>query len=216
MFFFFFFFFFFLLLLLLLLFLTSNKPDRHDGRVPSQQGASTTCNLTYWEVSHQTYLQTLLASLVVAKGHNSDLLSGRGGGGGGSKERSVWPKGRHFRLQWRRGKGGGGELLTKIHVTYSRHQLPFDTNNYLHPGKTFLPGTYFFLQNLPASKNWPEEQIFWGTDPLGVPVFHLPCTLHWINKLPVLARGGRYSWVPWSPLSSQGAKSHSSLLEAKL
>ena len=74
------FFFFFFFLLLLLLFLTSNKPDRHDGRVPSQQGASTTCNLTYWEISHQTYLQTLLASLVVAKGHNSDLLSGRGGG----------------------------------------------------------------------------------------------------------------------------------------
>ena len=77
--------FFFFLLLLLLLFLTSNKPGRHDGRVHSQQGASTTCNLTYWEVSHQLYLQTLLASLVVAKGHNSDLLSGRGGGGGVGK-----------------------------------------------------------------------------------------------------------------------------------
>ena len=30
------------------LFLT---PSKTDGRVPSQQGAPTTCNLTYWEVS---------------------------------------------------------------------------------------------------------------------------------------------------------------------
>ena len=146
-------FFFFFFFLLLLLFLTSNKPDRHDGRVPSQQGASTTCNLTYWEVSHQTYLQTLLASLVVAKGHNSGLLSGRGGGGGGLGKIGV-AKRATFSPSVKR-----GELLTKIHVTYSRHQLPSDTNNYLHPGKTLVPGTYFFLQNLPASKNWPEEQI---------------------------------------------------------
>ena len=39
----------------------------------SMHGAPTTCNLTDWEVSQQTYLQTLRASLVVAKGHNSDL-----------------------------------------------------------------------------------------------------------------------------------------------
>ena len=113
-------------------------------------------------------------------------MGGEGGGGGlgkiGVAKRAT------FSPSVKR--GGRGELLTKIHVTYSRHQLPSDTNNYLHPGKTLIPGTYFFLQNLPASKNWPEEQILWGTDPLGVPVFHLPCTLHWINKLPVLARGG--------------------------
>ena len=30
------------------LFLT---PSKSDGRVPSQQGAPTTCSLTYWEVS---------------------------------------------------------------------------------------------------------------------------------------------------------------------
>ena len=152
--------FFFFFLLLLLLFLTSNKPGRHDGRVHSQQGASTTCNLTYWEVSHQLYLQTLLASLVVAKGHNSDLLSGRGGGVGGGgvgRKDRCGQKGDIFAFSEE--GGGRGELLTKIHVTYSRHQLPFDTNNYLHPGKTLVPGTYFFLQNLPASKNWPEEQI---------------------------------------------------------
>ena len=45
------------------LFLTLSKTD---GRVPSQQGAPTTCSLTYWEVSQQTYVQTLLATLGVA------------------------------------------------------------------------------------------------------------------------------------------------------
>ena len=42
------------------LFFTQRKSD---GRVPSQQGARTTCNLTFWEVSQQTYVQTLLPSL---------------------------------------------------------------------------------------------------------------------------------------------------------
>ena len=45
------------------LFLT---PSKSDGRVPSQQGAPKTCNLTHWEVSQLTYVQTLLASLGVA------------------------------------------------------------------------------------------------------------------------------------------------------
>ena len=44
------------------LFLT---PSKTGGRVPSQQGKPTTCNVTYWEVSQQTYVQTLLASLDV-------------------------------------------------------------------------------------------------------------------------------------------------------
>ena len=50
------------------LFLT---PSKTDVRVPSQQGAPTTCNLTYWEVSQQTCVQTLLASLGVVIGQNS-------------------------------------------------------------------------------------------------------------------------------------------------
>ena len=29
------------------------SPSKTDGRVPSQQKAPTTCNLTYWEVSQQ-------------------------------------------------------------------------------------------------------------------------------------------------------------------
>ena len=61
------------------LFLT---PSKTGGRVPSQQGAPTTCNrLTYQEVS-----QKLLASLGVVIGQNSALSLGKavkGGGGGG-------------------------------------------------------------------------------------------------------------------------------------
>ena len=44
------------------LFLT---PSRTDRRVPSEQGAPTLCNLTYWEVSQQTYIQKLQASLLL-------------------------------------------------------------------------------------------------------------------------------------------------------
>ena len=44
-------------------------PSKTDGRVPSQQGAPTTCNLTYWDISQQTYVQRLLlASLGVVIG----------------------------------------------------------------------------------------------------------------------------------------------------
>ena len=50
-------------------------PSKTDGRVPSQQGAPTTYNLTYWEVSQQTYVQTLLSSLGVVIGQNSVLTS---------------------------------------------------------------------------------------------------------------------------------------------
>ena len=58
------------------LFLT---PSKTGGRVPSQQVALTTCNLTYWEVSQQTYVQTLLASLGVVIGQNSGFPLGVGG-----------------------------------------------------------------------------------------------------------------------------------------
>ena len=49
------------------------------------------CNLTYWEVSQQTYVQILLASLGVVIGQNSALpLGRRGGGGGGGKTIRIW------------------------------------------------------------------------------------------------------------------------------
>ena len=45
-------------------------PSKTEGRISRQQSAPTTCNLTYWEVSQQTHLQTLLATLGVVQGHN--------------------------------------------------------------------------------------------------------------------------------------------------
>ena len=79
-------------------------PSKTVGRVPSQQGAPTTCNLTYWEVSKQTdrqtdslhfstmiskamqlmgsYVHTLLVSWDVAIGQNSALPREGGKGGG--------------------------------------------------------------------------------------------------------------------------------------
>ena len=47
------------------LFLT---PSKTVGRVPSQQDAPKTCNLTYWEAPQQTYAQRLRASLGVIIG----------------------------------------------------------------------------------------------------------------------------------------------------
>ena len=65
-------------------------PSKTDGRVPSQQGAPTTRNLTSWQVSKRTYVQKLLVSMGVVIEHNSDLQSRRGGG---RKGIWVWPKG---------------------------------------------------------------------------------------------------------------------------
>ena len=53
------------------LFLTASQTDEE---VPSQQGAPSACNLTYWEVFRQTYVI----------GQNS-ALRGKGGGGGRAK-----------------------------------------------------------------------------------------------------------------------------------
>ena len=61
------------LLVNIYLFLT---PSKTDGKVSSQQGAPTTWNLTYWEVSQKTYVQTLLVSLC------GPLQWGAGGAGG--------------------------------------------------------------------------------------------------------------------------------------
>ena len=50
-------------------------PSKNDGRFPSQQGAPSACNLTYWEVSQETQ----------AIGQNSPLQ----GGGGFDKKLGV-------------------------------------------------------------------------------------------------------------------------------
>ena len=153
--------FFFFLLLLLLLFLTSNKPGRHDGRVHSQQGASTTCNLTYWEVSHQLYLQTLLASLVVAKGHNSDLLSGRGRGGGGVRKDRCGQKGDIFAFS----EEGGSFWQKSMSPILDINCPPTPTIIFIPAKLSFPEHIFFFKIFQPAKiglKNWYyEEQIHW-------------------------------------------------------
>ena len=78
-------------------------PGKTDGRVPSQQGAPTTCNLTYWEVSQQTYFETLLASLGVVIGQNS--VPQWGWGGGGAPKVEIHP--------YSRGEGEGKEASDK-------------------------------------------------------------------------------------------------------
>ena len=56
-------------------------PARLVEEFPASKVHLLTCNLTYWEVSQQTYVQILLASLGVVIGQNSALPLGRRGGG---------------------------------------------------------------------------------------------------------------------------------------
>ena len=65
------------------------------------------------------------------------------------------------------GVGGGGKRLRGFwqisHSSYPTHQITSDTHNFP------ISKDILFCPNLPASKNLAEEQIFWGTDPLGAP-----------------------------------------------
>jgi len=68
-------------------------PSKYDGRVPSQQGAPRTCNLTCRDVSQQTYGQTLLASSGVVI-REIKLFIG-GGGEGAVFDRKLGVTGTH-------------------------------------------------------------------------------------------------------------------------
>ena len=118
-------------------------PSKTDGRVPSQQGVPTTCNLTYWEVSQQRYLQPLLAGLGEATAQNSDLqMGGRGGHRNmGVVKRRIYP----FR--------GWGSFWQKTDARYSTHQIPTDTHSYIFPSNTFHLWTYHFFQT-PIQQNF--------------------------------------------------------------
>ena len=141
------------------LFLT---PSKTDGRVPSQQGATTTCNLTYWEVSQQHVWPDITGQ--VEYGHKAKFRPLVGGGDWVG--RWVWPKGENYLFSG--GKWGRGFWQITI-ISYSRHQIPADTLNYLFPNRNNLPRINNFFPHLPASKHLPEEQIFSGTDPLVAP-----------------------------------------------
>ena len=66
--------------------------------------------------------------------------------------------------------GVGGRFLTN-----NTWELFYTSNTLRHPQLSFsqqhVPSKdILLLPHLPASKNMPEEQIFWGPDPLGAPV----------------------------------------------
>ena len=124
--------------------------------------------------SHQGHIQpatwltgkfprlTLLANLGVVIGQISALQWGQ------------WWEGLIENWVWRKGKihlfSGGGEKTflanrTYTYTSYSRQQITSSTLNCLFPSNTLLKVSLFF-PILPASKNLPEEQTFWGTDPL--------------------------------------------------
>ena len=106
----------------------------------------------------------LLGSFPADVGHRAKFSPS--GGGRGLIGNWVWPKGyiHPFRGD---GVGGGGERLRGFwqiaHSSYPTHQITSDTHNFP------ISKDILFCPNLPASKNLPEEQIFWGTDPLGAP-----------------------------------------------
>ena len=118
----------------------------------------TTCNLTYWEVSPADIIGQFGCD------HRANFSPSVGGVGEGSIENWVWRKGKIHLFS----EGGEKTFLTNstyTYTSYSRHQITSSTLNCLFPSNTLLKDSLFF-PNLPASKNLPEEQTFWGTDPL--------------------------------------------------
>ena len=130
------------------LFLT---PGKTDGRVHSQQGAPTTGNIIYWDFPSRRMSKRYWLVWVWSNWKSAFQC----GGGGGE----IHP---FTCVCW----GGGGEMFETNST--SRHRIPSYTLHYLFPRNTFLQGHIIF-SNLPASKNLPEEQIFWGTHPLSSP-----------------------------------------------
>ena len=137
-------------------------PSKTDGRVPSQQGVPTTCNLTYWEVSQQRYLQPLLTGLGEATGQNSDLQWGVEGG----IETWVWPKGEFI-------PSGGGEVSGKKLMPDILHIKSQQT-----PTVIFFQATLSIFGHITSSK-LPSSKIFLETDLLGAPDACYGCKKFW-------------------------------------
>ena len=115
-----------------------HTPSKTDGRVPSQKGALTPCNLTYWEASRLTFVPPLLTSLGVGRGRNLSV-------GGG---------------EWGVGRGGGG-FWQITHSSYSTILHTFPKQHF--PSKDIISFKSPSLQKL-AWKN----RYFWGTDDWGL------------------------------------------------
>ena len=101
-----------------------HTPSKADGRVPSQQGAPTTFNLTDWEVFLQTYVQSQFGC-----GHRAKFSPSVGGG------------------------GGGKEVCQIAHTSYSKHQIPTDHSDVTISQQPFLFKDISFFPNTPATKN---------------------------------------------------------------
>ena len=113
-----------------------------------RQGVPKTCNLTYWEVSQQRYLQPLLAGLGEATGQNSDLQWGVEGG----IETWVWSKGEFI-------PSGGGEVSGKKLMPDILHIKSQQTPTVIFFQATLSIFGHLTSSKLPSSKNWPEEHI---------------------------------------------------------
>ena len=104
-----------------------HTPSKTDERVPSQKGALTPCNLTYWEASQLTFVPPLLTSLGVGRGRNLSV-------GGG---------------EWGVGRGGG--LLTN-----NTFQLFYNSTHFSQATLSFQ-GHYFVQISQPAKIGLEEQ-----------------------------------------------------------
>ena len=138
------------------LFLT---PRKTNGRVPSQQGAPTTCNVTYWDVSQQTYVHRVPASL--GCGNRATLRpSVQSGGGEGFRTNNP-------------------QLFSTSNPL--RHPELSFSQQHFH-------SKHIFFFHSPASQSLPEERIFLVPDPLGAPEWcrlrYDTCTTHNVDSIP--------------------------------
>ena len=128
-------------------------PSKTDGRVPSQQGAPTTYNLTYWEVLQKTYIcpKHYWPVWVWPKGKIQTFSWGVRWRGGRFLTNITGQFGCGLRAKFRplvEGWGGGGEGFWHItHSSYYRHQILF--LSHLQASKICLKNRYF------------EEKIHW-------------------------------------------------------
>ena len=146
------------------LFLTLSKTN---GRVPSQQGAPTTCNVTYWDVSQLTYVQIVLASLEC--GNRAKLRpsvqSGGGGGGGGWVEykngKWVWPEGEIHPFSRGKGFRTNNPQLFSTSNPLRNPELSFSQQHFL--------SKHIFFFHSPASKTFAWRTDIFSNRSIGCP-----------------------------------------------